>query len=138
MTALALDSTTWDLDTTGDRLTLLQGPAATAQSVKANLQVLRGTWPIDEGRGVDWLTKGTKPAPLSALRAQIAQEILRTRGVTALDSLEMLPNNTTRALTVNARIRAEAQSVNVALALGPTSTTDPDLGALRGRFPLWR
>lgn len=138
MPALALDSTSWDLSTDGDRLTLLQGPAATAQSVKANLQTLRGTWPTDEGRGVDWLAKGTKPAPLALLRAQMAQEILRTRGVTALDSLTLEPNNSTRALTVTASIRAQAQSVNVALTLGPSTITDPDLGALRGRFPLWR
>lgn len=135
MPALALDNT-WDLDTTGDRLTLLAGPAATAQSVKANLQIQRGTWPIDEARGVDWLSRSNRPTPLDTLRAQMAQEILRTRGVTALDSLTLSPNTTTRALSVTASIRAQGQSANVALSVGPSSTTDPDLGALRGRFPL--
>lgn len=137
MKAILLDDA-WDLDTSNGQLHLLDGPAATAQSVKANLQILRGTWPIDQGRGVDWLAKGTKPAPLDTLRAQSAQAIVRTRGVEELLSLTFAPNTTTRELHITASIRAQGQDLNTTLTLGPTAPASTPNGTLRGRFPLMR
>lgn len=135
MNALGL-SEDWDLDVEDGRLHMLSDAPAVAQSVKANLLIQRGTWPIDLSRGVDWLGRSAKPAPLATLRAQMAQAILRTRGVTALRSLVLTSDRATRELSTVAHIEALSAPQAVAVTLGPPAPANAPNGTTRGRFPL--
>jgi len=102
-----------DLALTGGQLVLASDLEAIDQSLRSRLAMVRGEWFLDTAAGVDYRRLAWKKRPdLRALRAALRDTILATPGVTALRSLDLDFDATTRALTVSFSATTEAGPID--------------------------
>lgn len=100
-----------DLDTTGGKLTLLDGTDAISQSCAIRLKFFQGEWFLDQRLGVPWFQEilGEKTR-LNVVRAILQKAILTTPGLLAISSFEMDYTGATRTLSVSFTGQAESGS----------------------------
>lgn len=104
-------SADWDM-TFGQGLSNFARDAeATAQNVKANLQLLQGEWFLDVSAGVpylrnDYVTRAIidKPTDLAFVESVVKQTILNTDGVDHIDDFKMTFDTRTRRLSVSVTV----------------------------------
>lgn len=99
---MLLDKNTHDIIISGRDIALVRGDALIAQRLKQNLLTIAREWFLDRSVGLPWfdeiLQKGTS---LDRIRQYFIREIVNTKGVTVLNSLNMNNDPSTRRLTVD-------------------------------------
>jgi hypothetical protein len=99
-----LDSN-WDMTFGHGLFDYARDQEAVSQNVKTRLQLLREEWFLDVDAGVPYLQEiMVKPANVPLTKALLKQTIIETEGIDELRSFEMLYDNTTRHVTVNATV----------------------------------
>lgn len=102
MSDLKLDTTTHDLDLTGDTLSLVDGIDAIRQHLAIRLQMFLGEWFLDTRVGIPYFESIlVKDPDLIAVRSIYRQAILGAPGVISLGQFELLFDTPTRKLTLN-------------------------------------
>lgn len=105
---LKIDATTLDLVLDGADLALVSDLAAISQSVRTRLRFFLGEWFADEGAGVPWWQSILVKNPnISAIRMTLRNEILGTRGVASIETLNLQYDPAARTLSLSFSARAD-------------------------------
>lgn len=101
MADLALDTTTGDLDVSGDAAHIVDGDDAIVQHVALRLRLFRGEWFLDSRVGMPYYERVLVKNPdLVAVRSAFRQAIIETPGIATLDKFSLVLNSATRLLSV--------------------------------------
>ena len=101
MSDILLDGT-GDIDVTNGRMSLAEGEAAIEQQLRIRFRFFYKEWFLDERLGFPWIEDAFIKNPnFNLLRYHCQRTILTTPGITALNSLEISQDKSTRTLFVN-------------------------------------
>lgn len=95
-----IDAGTGDLVFTGGRLEMVSDREAIAQALRSELRLIKGEWPFDTSKGVDYFGKVLVRSPNRGdIQNELRAAILRVLGVATLESLDFTYNAAARTLS---------------------------------------
>lgn len=98
----------WDIEVTGNDLTLVTGADAIKQHLGQRLKMFYGEWFLNMEQGIPYFQQVFKKNPNMAILDSIfKREIINTPGILQLLEFDLDLNSSTRILTLSFRVLSE-------------------------------